>query len=107
MNFLPENNSHIEDKKILPLTVSSGDNYRGFSNPKMANLPYIKENSVGEIENDFFMCRCERTAYVVSLYEFAHLESQRQHRRAEKLLQDVERRLPHAESVTPKPLYRI
>ncbi|ORC91010.1 uncharacterized protein TM35_000074340 [Trypanosoma theileri] len=105
--FLLESDSNIEGKEVLPLPVSLNVDYRSFNNPKVTTSPILKEHSVGEIDNDFFMRRCERTAYVVSLYEFAHLESQRQHQRAEKLLNDVQRRPPHTPPVTTKPLYRI
>ncbi|KEG09704.1 hypothetical protein DQ04_04791070 [Trypanosoma grayi] len=66
-----------------------------------------EESRANIVESNVTLRRCERAAYVISLYEFAHLESQRQLRRAEELRREAQRGVPRSQLTISEPLYRI
>ncbi|EKF37960.1 hypothetical protein MOQ_001844 [Trypanosoma cruzi marinkellei] len=81
--------------------------YRCSYDSRATSSPIREKPSTHREKRDLVLHRCERTAYMVSLYEFAHLELERQRRRAEELLRGPQRGSFCSRIPQPKLLYKI
>ncbi|ESS63643.1 hypothetical protein TCDM_08460 [Trypanosoma cruzi Dm28c] len=105
--LLQESQHYLKKSGAAGPSYSPEVNYRCSYDSWAKASPIIEKPSTGREKRDLLLRRYERTAYMVSLYEFAHLELERQRRRAGEFLRGAQRGSFCSRTPQPKLLYKI
>ncbi|RNF05248.1 hypothetical protein TraAM80_04659 [Trypanosoma rangeli] len=106
-SVLQESQCHVNKSEVTGFSIVPEVNYSAFYASRATSSPLAEKNSMDLAQREVMLRRCERTAYMVSLYEFAHLEFQRQRRRAEELRREPQRGLSRSTVSQSQLLYKI
>ncbi|RNF16670.1 uncharacterized protein Tco025E_05139 [Trypanosoma conorhini] len=106
-SVLQKTQCHVNKSEVAGLSLAPEVLHPSFYESRATASPLPEKYPADRAKREVVLGRCERTAYVVSLYEFAHLELQRQRRRAEQLRSEPQRGLLRSSTSQPQLLYKI